>query len=309
VFLISGLVLRTEDIKRALSYWPGIVYGFVGILALTPFLGFALRELPLTPPEFASGLTIFAAVPTTLGVGEALVRASGGNAALALLLLVGTNALGIATMPPWLKVLLSSVDGYHVAVDALSLFTKLLATVLAPAVVGKAARELIRPVGRWATRYKQPLGMLSTVQLALIIWQTLSGAQDVLVQQSFLDIFIVIVAAVLMHGFYLAFNAAATVWVLRMPLKEAIAATIMSSQKSAPVAVTVISYLTSDVTQQGLLAVPCIVGQLAQVCVSSVTKLQQTAVHPRPLIMTKHYGHCSLPLDCRSSWAASSPRF
>ena len=82
--------------------------------------------------------------------------------------------------------------------------------------------------------------MLSTVQLALIIWQTLSGAQDVLVQQSFLDIFIVIVAAVLMHGFYLAFNAAATVWVLRMPLKEAIAATIMSSQKSAPVAVTVI---------------------------------------------------------------------
>lgn len=33
-------------------------------------------------------------MPTTLGVGEALVRASKGNAALALLLLVGTNSLG-----------------------------------------------------------------------------------------------------------------------------------------------------------------------------------------------------------------------
>jgi len=136
------------------------VYGFLSILAVTPCLGFALRALPLTPPEFAigegsglnpamrccsrgdvaqtcvhvhlrgryratsmryhsacrlvpcrlpscrfptcvpctaarqAGLTIFAAVPTTLGVGEALVRASKGNAALALLLLGGTTSLG-----------------------------------------------------------------------------------------------------------------------------------------------------------------------------------------------------------------------
>ncbi len=55
VFLISGLVLRTEDIKKALSYWPGIVYGFIAILGITPCLGFALRELPLSPPEFAIG--------------------------------------------------------------------------------------------------------------------------------------------------------------------------------------------------------------------------------------------------------------
>ena len=77
------------------------MYGVVAILGVTPCLGFALRALPLTPPDFAAGLAVFAAVPTTLGVGEALVHASKGNAALALLLLVGTNALGIFTMPPW----------------------------------------------------------------------------------------------------------------------------------------------------------------------------------------------------------------
>jgi sodium/bile acid cotransporter 7 len=76
-------------------------------------------------------------VPTTLGVGEALVRASSGNTALALLLLVGTNALGIGTMPPWLKLLLSQTEGLNVSVDALKLFYKLLVTVLAPALVGK----------------------------------------------------------------------------------------------------------------------------------------------------------------------------
>lgn len=177
VFLISGLVLKTEDIRRALSYWPGIAYGLLAILGLTPLLGFALRELPLSPPDFAVGLTVFAAVPTTLGVGEALVRASGGNTALALLLLVSTNALGVATIPPWLKALLSGVEGLDVSLDALNMFLKLLVTVLVPAVVGKAARELLPPVARFANRHKQPLGMLSTIQLALIIWQTMSSVR------------------------------------------------------------------------------------------------------------------------------------
>lgn len=81
-------------------------------------------------------------MPTTLGVGEALVRASGGNAALALLLLVGTNALGVVTMPPLVKLLLSNVDGFlSASVDAVDLLVKLVCTVLVPAILGK--------VGAW----------------------------------------------------------------------------------------------------------------------------------------------------------------
>ena len=44
----------------------------------------------------------------------------------------------------------------------------------------------------------------------------------------------------------------------------------MSSQKSAPVAVTVLSYLTSDAVQQGLFAIPAIVGQVAQIFIGAV---------------------------------------
>jgi sodium/bile acid cotransporter 7 len=43
----------------------------------------------------------------------------------------------------------------------------------------------------------------------------------------------------------------------------------MSSQKSAPVAVTVISYIASDPAVQGLLAIPCVVGQISQIFVGS----------------------------------------
>ena len=55
------------------------------------------------PPVHTAGLAIFACVPTTLGVGQALVLTSRGNTAVALLLLVGTNLLGVASMPPMIK--------------------------------------------------------------------------------------------------------------------------------------------------------------------------------------------------------------
>lgn len=50
-----------------------------------------------------------------------------------------------------------------------------------------------------------------------------------------------------------------------MPAPEAVASGIMASQKSSPVAVTVISYITTDSSLQGLMAIPCLVGQIFQV--------------------------------------------
>lgn len=56
---------------------------------------------------------------------------------------------------------------------------------------------------------------------------------------------------------------------LRTDPFEAIAVVIVSSQKSAPVAVTLISYVTGDTVAQGLLALPAIVGQLTQIFIGS----------------------------------------
>ncbi len=53
----------------------------------------------------AAGLAVYSLVPTTLGVGIALMRSCKGNEAVALLLTVGTNTLGVFTMPPMLRVL------------------------------------------------------------------------------------------------------------------------------------------------------------------------------------------------------------
>jgi sodium/bile acid cotransporter 7 len=136
VFFISGLVLKTQDLKTALHHKLGVAFGFVSILLLTPCLGFAIRYLPLTPYAFTAGLTILTTVPTTLGVGIALVRSCKGNEGLALLLTVGSNLLGVVTIPLWLKALFAN-SAFNLNVDILSLFVRLVVTVFVPSVLGK----------------------------------------------------------------------------------------------------------------------------------------------------------------------------
>ena len=89
----------------------------------------------MTPQEFSLGLAIFCVMPTTLGVGVALTAASKGNQALALLLTVTTNLLGIVTVPYELRLLLRGSNA--VSVNPGPLVLKLSLTVLVPAVLGK----------------------------------------------------------------------------------------------------------------------------------------------------------------------------
>lgn len=75
IFIISGLTLKTDDIKTALSK-EGIVgfgYGVVSILFITSCVGFAATEIPFNQREFAFGLAVFCVVPTTLSSGVTLV--------------------------------------------------------------------------------------------------------------------------------------------------------------------------------------------------------------------------------------------
>ncbi|WIA38881.1 hypothetical protein OEZ86_002156 [Tetradesmus obliquus] len=188
VFFISGLTLRTQELWQAFSRTAATdertqhstagstgarctVFGMLSIIGITPLLGFAVRLLPLAPPEYVAGLTIFTLVPTTLGVA---------------------------------------------------------------------------------------------ISLAFIIWQTLSSAREYIVNSSFGAMLLVFVSALLIHVIYLVFNAVA-VKLLRVPVPEAISTIIMASQKSAPVAVTAIAYITTDPVAQGLLAVPAVTGQLLQI--------------------------------------------
>jgi solute carrier family 10 (sodium/bile acid cotransporter), member 7 len=67
-------------------------------------------------------------------------------------------------------------------------------------------RELSKPVQGFTKKHSTALSITSTTNLAMIVWQNLSGAQHVLINQAFVSIVYVILLAVGQHLLYLAFN-------------------------------------------------------------------------------------------------------
>lgn len=109
------------------------------------------QAIPFQPTEFGVGLALFCVV-TTLGVGVALTAASKGNQALALLLTVVPNRVGIVTVPYELRLLLrgSSVVSFEPG----SLVLKVCWTILVPAVIGKVLSAVSAKVRTFVNNHK-----------------------------------------------------------------------------------------------------------------------------------------------------------
>ena len=67
VFFVSGLTLKIEELKQVLNYRVTILYSLATINVITTLLAFVLIRLPYLTKDFATGVVIFATVPTTLG--------------------------------------------------------------------------------------------------------------------------------------------------------------------------------------------------------------------------------------------------
>ena len=275
IFVISGATLKTEEITQALKAGRGALgYGWVAILGLTPLLGFILVRVPYKPIEFRYGLALFCCVPTTLTSGVTLVRNAKGNVALALMLTVSTNLIGVFTVPFYFNAVVASaqremasaVDGAanDMSTHAVKLLVKLLFTILLPIVLGKVAREMIPAVAAFANARKAELTLTNNSCLIIVVWMSISKSAKELIDTNVGTIFAVLFAAVLVHVVFLAINYAAT-HALGLSGPERVACVMMSSQKTLPVAMTIISYLPEDVFGSGgLIAIPCIVCHITQ---------------------------------------------
>ena len=56
---VSGLTLRTTEFRDVLRRWPGVVWGLLAILLVTPCLGFATIRIGGAP----IGCTVFTVCP------------------------------------------------------------------------------------------------------------------------------------------------------------------------------------------------------------------------------------------------------
>lgn len=97
IFIISGLLLQRGESLAAVRSTTALAYGLTAILAVTPLAAFAMLRVPLQPPQMALGLAVFACMPTTLSANVTLTSAANGNTAVALLLTLVSNMLGVST--------------------------------------------------------------------------------------------------------------------------------------------------------------------------------------------------------------------
>jgi sodium/bile acid cotransporter 7 len=281
IFVVSGLTLKTDDIKHALSREGRVAYGYgvIAILFITACAAFLAVQLPFSHDEFSYGLAVFCIVPTTLTSGVTLVTQAGGNGALALLLTVTTNMLGVVTSPFMLDAVLKSEGSKtssDVSFDAVSLLVKLIVTVMIPLFLGKALREVVPGMKTWVSRHKTLLKVINNGSLVLIVWQTISRSADDLLSVPFSSIMSVIAAGIGLHILYLSVNWPVASKVLRLKPREFKCIVLMTSQKTLPISITIITFL-GVLGDEGLMSIPPIIGHLSQLFIDSYIQSKWSA--------------------------------
>ena len=266
IFLISGLTLATDEIRAALRARAATAFGVASILFLTPLLALAPGQLGFLPQEFRYGLLLFCTMPTTINSGVALVRVAGGNVAHALLLTVASSLVGIFTAPFYLSLLLS-IGGIHI--EAGRLLLKMLATLLLPLLVGKLARDCSLRVRRHVAAHKLALSNLSALCLVAIPWMKLSFSQPALLALAPGALLGLLGCGVVVHLIYLAFNYLVAHYALRLPLPLEKSVVIMGSQKTLPMALTILSFFPPELGSAGLIALPPILSHIVQILIDA----------------------------------------
>ncbi|MBU2483032.1 MAG: bile acid:sodium symporter, partial [Proteobacteria bacterium] len=109
IFIISGLLIDSQQIKSGLKDMAATLSALSVILVFAPLAAVLLSLLPLDTGTIV-GLFIVAVMPTTLSSGVVMTKAAGGNMAHALFITILSNIIGIFTIPLVLPWLLSFID-------------------------------------------------------------------------------------------------------------------------------------------------------------------------------------------------------
>lgn len=279
IFLLSGLKLKTDDVFKAVRSWREMLFSCISILFITPLLGMALINISFDTPELAYGFAIFCTMPTTLSSGVILTGQGKGNIALALLLTVSTNLLGIITLPFMLVAVFSTAADVSVSIDAGKLLVKLLLYILLPLTTGKIIRHTVPCVPRFCTLFKIRLKLLSSFLLIMIPWMSVSKSAEQMKSLTAAEILACFGLGIAIHLIYLGYTYGIT-RAARIPIRERVAVVILVSQKTLPVALTVIGFLPESLGVAGIIALPCIISHFCQIVMDGYVAAKFAAMIP-----------------------------
>ena len=278
VFLLTGLGLSRAEVAQAFSAKWAALYAMLSTLVLSPLLGiplmrYAAEYLPQVHPELFAGLAVMLCMPTTLSTGVILTQQVGGNAALALLLLISTNVVGVFSLP---FVLREVFDLAGVAVvDPLPLVESLARTMLAPLLLGVTVRAVVPFLWRLIDWMRPLSRLLQQACLVATPWMSISLYAPQLAEVAPVQLAWAAGAAAAVHALLLLANSIAA-WVLGLGGRGRAAArtrrpvVLAASQKTLPVCIAVLHQLEGALGTPGLIVLPCIFYHMLQVLMGSM---------------------------------------
>eukprot|EP00997_Jenningsia_sp_PLL12_P003419 NODE_1640_length_1106_cov_45.387890_g1340_i0.p2 GENE.NODE_1640_length_1106_cov_45.387890_g1340_i0~~NODE_1640_length_1106_cov_45.387890_g1340_i0.p2 ORF type:complete len:189 (-),score=61.22 NODE_1640_length_1106_cov_45.387890_g1340_i0:48-614(-) len=121
----------------------------------------------------------------------------------------------------------------------------------------------------WGGLFFVGVGIINNASLVCIVWQTISLASDNILKQLFGTMMLVLFSGIMLHIVFLAINSTG-LSLLRLHKNDFRCLLLITSQKTLPVAMAALSYMsTEEVGVKGLVAVPCIVGHLSQLFIDA----------------------------------------
>lgn len=270
IFFNSGLSLRTEDLKNAITqvklhafvqsftlcFIPALVSQLVSILSNT-----AINEWLL------KGLLVVGCMPPPVSSAVILTKAVGGNEAAAIFNSAFGSFLGIFVTPFLLLILVGSSS----SVPYSAIFTTLSMTVVFPILLGQVFRYN-EAVKNWMETNKPPFGTIGSCVLLLIIYTTFCDtfSSDVgeITKESLL---VIVVIIFLLQSFLLLL----TFWVTTLagsPFKPAdtVAMMFCSTHKSLTLGIPMLKIVFQGYKYLSLISIPLLIYHPTQILLGGV---------------------------------------
>ncbi|MEV5609840.1 bile acid:sodium symporter family protein [Streptomyces sp. NPDC052225] len=192
VMFCMGLTMTLDDFRGVARRPWAVGLGLVAHYVIMPGLGWAIAHALGLSPQLAAGVILVGCAPsgTASNVVTFLAR---GDVALSVSVATVSTVLAPLITPP-LTLLLA---GEYLPVDAGSMMTDILKTVLLPVVAGLVVRLVL---GRYVDRVLGVLPWLSALTIAVIVAVVVAGSAETIKSAAAL----VLLAVVLHNGLGLA---------------------------------------------------------------------------------------------------------
>ncbi len=239
IFFVNGYQTELKELPKSKSFvYTLLVTSFI-CLIISPIIGMLTASALQLGLGLTLGLLVKSAVPSTLSTCIVMTNLAGGRGTWALMMTVIINIIGVFSIPFMLGITASGNIDFDI--DPFVLLQKLVLLVLCPFVVGFFAKKLslLSPQHPF-------LAYLPSTMVIAAVWLSLSASAEILYTINFMALVKIAAAALIVH-FGLMIIAMIAARFLAIDTGAQVAVALTASQKTLPVAVSILASFNQNV--------------------------------------------------------------